>query len=216
MNQLFLFVVVTAVFLVAFRNKIFKTAMKPDKTSIIATILFLCVTIGCIVLKILAVDSRWLILVAWQVVVIFIYSNDLVKTPLLIAYFFAFMLSMFSFLILPYNIFTPYIFLASGLVFVLFTAEMHNDILFRFGLTNAYLFLLATVFTVKLFMLDNLQVWIAVPVAVLVALFLCVRNAKGSGYYADEKNGYKVLLVIFVILILQCFLAALIKNPFFY
>ncbi|MEI7541919.1 MAG: hypothetical protein WCJ94_01525 [bacterium] len=215
MDQLFLFIIVTGVFLVAFRDKIFKTAMRPDKTSIIVMIVLLLVTVGGILLKIIAVDSRWFIIVAWQVAVITIYSNDLVKTPLLMPYFFAFMLSMFSFLILPYNIFTPYIFLASGFVFVLFTAEMYNDITRKFGLTNAYLFVLASAFTIKLFMLDYLQAWIAVPVAALVALFLCVRNAKGSQHYADEKNGFKIVFVIYIILILQCFVAVLIKNPLF-
>lgn len=215
MEQFITFLLITAVFYAVFHAKINKAGIKAGFNTVITCIIFICITVLSIVLHYTLPGVRWFYPAAWIAAVTVIYGAQLKLNPWAIAYFFIFGIAMLSFCILPYNIFTPYIFLASGYILLLIMAEINCDIMSGAGVIGVYFFTLAAAFTVKLFILGYLPPWISVPVSVLAALFIILRNAKGLGYYTDEKNGMKLAAIIYVVLILQCFAAAMLKNPVF-
>jgi len=215
MEQGIVFLFITVIFYAVYRREIHNPVVKHDLNSIFIIIVFALIAPVSIALKIMSPDSRWFFAAAWPVAGVLVYGKSLKKHPLAAVYIFLFGLSILSFFILPYNRFTPYIFPASGFIFLLIAAEIHKDILSKFGVYGMYFFTLAAAFTVKLFMLGQLPYWISVPVTVLAALFLCMRNTQGLDFYMDEKTGLKTAAMLYVVLIIQCFAAAMLKNPFF-
>ncbi len=215
MEQALVFLITSIVFLAVYRTRIRKSDLKPGRKSAVVIILFAMISVVAVLLKYMAPCTRWFYPAAWAIAAVIVY-RDLFKDHMMaIVFVLLFVLSILSFFILPYNIFTPYIFLPAGFIFMLITAEMHRDILGHYGIMASYFFTLAIAYTAKLFILDYLQLWISLPVAALTALFLCVRNAKGAGHYMEEKIGMRTAAFLYALLMLQCFAAAMIKTPFF-
>ena len=215
MEQALVFLFVSMVFLGVYRTRIRKSDLKPGRKAAVSVIFFVLISGAAVALKYAAPGARWFYPAAWAIAAALVYRDLFKDYMMAVVFVLLFVLSILSFFILPYNVFTPYIFLPAGFIFLLILAEMHSDILAKYGIMAAYFFTLAAAYTVKLFILDNLQMWISLPVAALTALFLCVRNAKGAEHYMEEKTGMRTAAFLYVLLMLQCFAAAMIKNPFF-
>lgn len=176
---------------------------------------FVFITIAAITMKISGFDPRLFLFAAWVFAAVLEYKKELEDKTMALAFLLIFGLTILSFFMLPYSKFTAYIFPASGAIFLLFAAEMHKDVFVKSGPLAAYFFTLAAAFTIKFHILAQLPEWMSVPVTVLAALFITVRKSKGAEYYMDEKTGIKTAAIFYAALILQLFVAAILKNPLF-
>ena len=209
------FLAVSVIYYAFFRREI-AAHKQPLTGGIVMTIAaFLFIPAASIAVKAAGFDPRIFIFAAWMLAAVLEYKKELKENTLATAFLFLFGLAMLSFFMLPYNKFTAYIFPVSGGMFLLFTAEIHKDVFVKKGPVAAYFFAIAAVITVKLYILANLPEWISVPVTVLAALFIILRKSKGAEHYMEEKTAVKTAALFYTALLIQLFVAAVLKNPLF-
>ena len=215
MDDVLVFVLTAACFAVLNRRDP-SFRVKPSKISVAAALFYLALTAAALALKYLApVHLIWFFPAAWLAVLA---SFNLIYgagSPGLYFYEILFIADTASFLMMPQGPLTPYIFFISSFIFLLMTPPAYRGLLDGKNLYPSFFFMLFSVFFVKIFILGRLTPWISAPVAVLCGLFICVRECGSIEYYTGEKNLLPAAALLYTSFLAQCFLAAVLKTPFF-
>ena len=190
--------------------------VKPSKRSVAAAMFYLALTASALALKYLApAHLIWFFPAAWLAVLA---SFNLIYgagSPGLYFYEVLFIADVVSFLMMPQSPLTPYIFFISLFIFLLMTPPAYRGLLDGGHLYPSFFFMLFSVFFVKMLILGRLTPWISAPVALLFGLFICVRECGSIEYYTEEKNLIPTVALLYTLFLAQCFLAAVLKTPFF-
>lgn len=215
MDDVFAFVVPASFFFIFNRNEPgLKT--RPSKPAAVAAVLLSVLILAALALKYRAAGSLiWFFPSAW----LFVLASFNMLTGLNSAgyYFYevVFMAVIASFLMTAPGPFTPYVFSVSFFTFLLMASPAYSRLLTGGGFYASFLFMIFSVFFVKTLILGALPPLISAPAAALCGIFICVRKCGTIEYYTEEKNLMAAAAVLYTALILQCFLAAILKNPFF-
>ncbi|MGD0565768.1 MAG: hypothetical protein ABSA34_00370 [Candidatus Goldiibacteriota bacterium] len=188
----------------------------PSRNPAIISALFIILSAAALVLKYSAPGQLvWFFPAAWLLILTSFNFSAGLNRPGFYFYELLFMAVIASFLMLTPGPLTPYIFFISFFIFLLLASPAYNNFLNEAGFYPSFLFMIFSLFFVKLFILGALPPWISAPAASLCAVFICVRKSETIEYYSEEKNLIPAAAILYTALIIQCFLAAILKNPFF-
>jgi hypothetical protein len=210
-----LFVIIIFVFFGFNRGAIMSGQRKPVKSEIIFTVSLLTLIAAGIIFKYYIPGFVWFYPAAWAVIMILFNWLESEMSLEIVLYEVLLEAVLLSFFMMPFSKFTSYFFAGSFFIFMLLTAAGYKILMLRKSFWPGLAFMLAGVFTVKIVVLEYLPSWISLPVALLVAIFLCVRKADTLEFYLEEKNIIKLMMFLYPLFVIQCLFIALLKNPVF-
>jgi hypothetical protein len=214
MDDIAVFAAATAIF--AFINRSGTGhKIKPEKIPAAVSVFLALLTAGAIMAEHTApFIIQWYFPAAWALVIACFNLMTGDYSPGVLIYELLLIGAAASFLLFSPGPYIPYIFMISFFIILLLIPPAFGALLNGENYYPAFFLMIFSVFFMKTSVLGRLTPWISAPVSVLCAVFITVRKSEPLEYYAMEKNLAGHAGMLYAAFLIQCFFAAMLKNPF--
>jgi hypothetical protein len=189
--------------------------IKPKKIPAAVSVFLALLTAGAILAEHTApAIIQWYFPASWALVIACFNLLTGDYSPGVLIYELLFMAAAASFLLFSPGPYIPYIFIGSFFIILLMIPPAYGALLNGGNYYPAFFLMIFSAFFMKISVLGRLTPWISAPVSFLCAVFIVVRKSEPLEYYTMEKNLAGHAGMFYTAFLIQCFFAAILKNPF--